>query len=27
METRGREHVTEILAALSAAGYEFTMVE
>ena len=27
METRGREHVTEILAALSAAAYEFTMVE
>jgi threonine dehydratase len=27
METRGREHVTEILAALSTAGYEFTMVE
>ncbi len=27
METRGREHVTEILSALSAAAYEFTMVE
>ncbi len=27
METRGREHATEILAALSAAAYEFTMVE
>jgi threonine dehydratase len=27
METRGRDHVTEILSALSAAGYEFTMVE
>ena len=27
METRGRDHVTEILAALGAAGYEFTMVE
>lgn len=27
METRGRDHVTEILAALSAAGYEFSLVE
>ena len=27
METRGREHVTEILASLTSAGYEFTMVE
>ena len=27
METRGRDHVSQILAALSAAGYEFSLVE
>ena len=27
METRGREHVTELLANLRAAGYEFSRVD
>ena len=27
METRGRDHVVELLAALKAAGYEFAVVE
>jgi hypothetical protein len=27
METRGREHVVELLGKLGAAGYEYSVVE